>query len=71
MPHIISIKTFYTSKHTSLLYFFTFFKRIYFQIAQEEFKQPIIPHKKVSWDLTEKKQDLTEVSIVLMVLTEI
>ena len=44
--------------------FFTFFKRIYFQIAQEEFKQPIIPHKKVS-------QDLTEMTIVLMVLTKI
>ena len=26
-------------------------------------------HKKVSRDLTEKKQDLTEMSIVLMVLT--
>ena len=30
-----------------------------------------IPHKKVSRDLTEKKQDLTEMSIILMVLTEI
>ena len=30
-----------------------------------------IPHKKVSQDLTEKKQDLTEMSIILMVLTKI
>ena len=30
-----------------------------------------IPHKKVSRDLTEKKQDLTKMSIILMVLTEI
>ena len=30
-----------------------------------------LPHKKVSRDLTEKKQDLTEISIILMVLTEI
>ena len=30
MPQVISIKTFYTSKRTS-----------FFQIAQEEFKQPI------------------------------
>ena len=30
-----------------------------------------IPHKKVSRDLTEKKQDLTDMSIILMVLTEI
>ena len=29
------------------------------------------PHKKVSRDLTEKKQNLTEMSIILMVLTEI
>ena len=29
------------------------------------------PHKKVSQDLTEKKQDLTEMSIILMVLIEI
>ena len=29
------------------------------------------PHKKVSQDLTKKKQDLTETSIILMVLTEI
>ena len=29
------------------------------------------PHKKVSQDLTEKKQDFTEMSIILMVLTEI
>ena len=29
------------------------------------------PHRKVSRDLTEKKQDLTEMSIILMVLTEI
>ena len=28
-------------------------------------------HKKVSQDLTEKKQDLTEMSIILMVLTKI
>ena len=31
----------------------------------------IYPHKKVSQYLTEKKQDLTEMSIILMVLTEI
>ena len=31
----------------------------------------VCPHKKVSQDLTEKKQDLTEMSIILMVLTEI
>ena len=31
----------------------------------------MIPHKKVSRDLTKKKQDLTEMSILLMVLTEI
>ena len=31
----------------------------------------IYPHKKVSQDLTKKKQDLTEMSIILMVLTEI
>ena len=30
-----------------------------------------IPHKKLSRDLTEKKQDLTKMSIILMVLTEI
>ena len=30
-----------------------------------------IPHKKVSRDLTEKKQDFTEMSMILMVLTEI
>ena len=29
------------------------------------------PHKKVSQDLTKKKQYLTEMSIILMVLTEI
>ena len=29
------------------------------------------PHKKVSWDLTKKKQDLTEMSVILMVLTKI
>ena len=29
------------------------------------------PHKKVSQDLTEKKQDLTEMSIILMVLIKI
>ena len=29
------------------------------------------PHKKLRQDLTEKKQDLTETSIILMVLTEI
>ena len=29
------------------------------------------PHKKVRRDLTEKKQDLTEKSIILMVLTEV
>ena len=29
------------------------------------------PHKKVSRDLIEKKQDLTEMSIILMLLTEI
>ena len=29
------------------------------------------PHKNVSRDLTKKKQDLTEMSIILMVLTEI
>ena len=29
------------------------------------------PHKKVSQDLTEKKQDLTEICIILMILTEI
>ena len=28
----------------------------------------LIPHKKVSQDLTKKKQDLTEMSIILMVL---
>ena len=31
----------------------------------------MISHKKVSRDLTKKKQDLTEMSIILMVLTEI
>ena len=30
-----------------------------------------IAHKKVSQDLTKKKQDLTKMSIILMVLTEI
>ena len=29
------------------------------------------PHKKVSQDLTEKKQDLTEMSTILMVLAKI
>ena len=29
------------------------------------------PHKKVSRDLTEKKQDLIEMSIILIVLTDI
>ena len=29
------------------------------------------PRKKVSQDLTKKKQDLTEMSIILMVLTDI
>ena len=29
------------------------------------------PHKKVHQDLTKKKQDLTEMSIILMLLTEI
>ena len=29
------------------------------------------PHKKVSQDLTEKKQDLTQMSTILMALTEI
>ena len=29
------------------------------------------PHKKVRRDLTEKKQDVTEMSIILMLLTEI
>ena len=32
---------------------------------------PGFPHKKVSQDLTKKKQDLTEMSIIFMVLTEI
>ena len=27
MPQVLSIKTFYTSKHTSLVTFFSFFKR--------------------------------------------
>ena len=31
----------------------------------------VYSHKKVSRDLTKKKQDLTEMSIILMVLTEI
>ena len=31
----------------------------------------VCPHKKVSRDLTKKKQDLTEMSIILMVLAEI
>ena len=29
------------------------------------------PHKKVSQDLTKKKQDLTKICIILMILTEI
>ena len=39
MPQVLSIKTFYTSKRTSFLTFFPFLT--YFQIAQEEFKQPV------------------------------
>ena len=31
----------------------------------------MISHKKVSRDLTKKKQDLTEMSIILMILTKI
>ena len=41
-----------------------FKKVIYYQAKFEA-------HKKVSQDLTKKKQDLTEMSIILMVLTEI
>ena len=43
-------------------------------IPYEKVQNPFITkwaHKKVSRDLTEKKQDLTEMSIILMVLTKI
>ena len=41
------------------------------KLAVQTPRSHINPHKKVSQDLTKKKQDLTEMSIILMVLTEI
>ena len=37
----------------------------------QKFPKHGLPHKKVNQDLTEKKQDLTKMSIIFMVLTEI
>ena len=42
-----------------------------FVVKKSPFLHRPDPHKKVYRDLTEKKQDLTEMSIILMVLTEI
>ena len=47
---------------------------VFFKVKQNDISGNLLstlPHKKVSRDLTEKKQDVTEMSIVLMVLTEI
>ena len=49
--------------------FLTFF--FVFVVKKSPFLHRPDPHKKVYRDLTEKKQDLTEMSIILMVLTEI
>ena len=49
----------------------TFFAILLTEILIDERKEVFSPHKKVSQDLTEKKQDLTKMSKNLMVLTEI
>ena len=55
--------------HTFLLNSTFAWKTCVFKSFQESFLS--FPHKKLRGDLTEKRQDLTEISIILMILTKI
>ena len=63
---------FYVSFYISRYHFVQLFKTsINIALTKKLVRFYRYPHKKVSQDLTEKKQDFTEMSIILMVLTEI